>query len=124
LINLGFVYFRLTDYEKAEETWRHALKIYPGHPVALNFMRLLGAAYLGKALETYRGGDVSGAEALAEKAALANPGDASLWCGIGDAFRTLKQYPKARRAWKLALKVKPDYEEVKKRLAALEGMDR
>jgi tetratricopeptide (TPR) repeat protein len=119
-LNLGVAYFKLKNYNKAKECWDRASEIYPNNPFLKRNRELLGATYYNEAMKF---GMKQPLEAirLLEKAVELDPTNADYWYNIGGASYTIQDFTKARNAWTKALELKPDYEQAKQGLAAIEG---
>jgi hypothetical protein len=119
-LNLGVAYFKLKNYDKAKECWDKASEIYPNNPFLKRNRELLGATYYNEAMKL---GMKEPLEAirLLEKAVEIVPTNPDYWYNIGGAAYTVQDFKKARNAWTKTLELKPDYEQAKQGLAAIEG---
>jgi len=119
-LNLGVCYFKLKDYDKAKEYWDKAKVIFPNNPYLKVNYPLLGKAYMN---EAFRIGakDPGKAVAMLEKAVESDPSNPDLWYNLGGACFTINNFQRAREAWIKALELKPDYEQAKQGLAAIQG---
>jgi protein O-mannosyl-transferase len=117
-LNMGVAYFKLEDYEKAQECWAAAQKLYPNNPYVKTNFSLLAQVYFNKAMNM---GSKQPAEAirLLEKATEVDPSNPELWYNLGGASYTVKDYAKARMAWTKALQLKPGYPEAQAGMNAL-----
>jgi tetratricopeptide (TPR) repeat protein len=118
-LNLGVAYFKLKNYDKAKECWDKASEIYPNNPFLKRNRELLGATYYNEAMKF---GMKQPLEAirLLEKAVEIVPTNADYWYNIGGASYTVQDFKKAKFAWTKTLELKPDYEQAKQGLAAIE----
>jgi cytochrome c-type biogenesis protein CcmH/NrfG len=48
-----------------------------------------------------------------------NPSDAEGWYNLGGCYFNVQQYAKAKESWELALRINPNYAEVKRAMAML-----
>jgi protein O-mannosyl-transferase len=119
-LNLGVCYFKLKDYEKAKEYWDKAKTIFPNNPYLKRNYPLLGLAYMNEALAIGQK-DPAKAIVLLEKAVVCDPVNPDLWYNLGGASYTVQNYTRAREAWTQTLLLKPDYEQAKHGLAAIQG---
>jgi tetratricopeptide (TPR) repeat protein len=119
-LNLGVAYFKLKNYDKAKECWDRASEIYPNNPFLKRNRELLGATYYNEAMK-FGMKQPNEAIRLLEKAVEIVPTNADYWYNIGGASYTIQDFKKARMAWTKALELKPDYEQAKQGLAAIEG---
>lgn len=119
-LNLGVCYFKLKDYDKAKENWDKVAQIFPNNPYLKRNMPLLGTAYMNEAF-AIGGKDPQKATALLEKAVICDPSNPELWYNLGGASYTMGNYQRAREAWNQTLLLKPDYEQAKQGLGAIQG---
>jgi len=141
-ITIGFVYDETNQFEQAESTYVKALQIEPDNATLLNNYAYLLAARglrLDEALNMSERSieqtpdnpsylDTIGwiyfkmdkpdraLEYLLKAEGLSETESAELLDHIGDVYRTLQEYRKAREYWKRALKASPDDESVKSKL--------
>lgn len=119
-LNLGVCYFKLKDYDKAQIYWDKAKAIFPNNPYLKRNFPLLGNAYFAEAMKSGVK-DPSKAIPLLEKAVNADPSNPELWYNLGGASFTVGNYKRAREAWEKTLLLKPDHEQAKQGLAAIQG---
>jgi hypothetical protein len=119
-LNLGVAYFKLKNYDKAKECWDKASEIYPNNPFLKRNRELLGATYYNEAMKLGMKQPLD-AIRLLEKAVEIVPTNPDYWYNIGGASYTVQDFKKARNAWTKTLELKPDYEQAKQGLAAIEG---
>jgi tetratricopeptide (TPR) repeat protein len=119
-LNLGVAYFKLQDYDKAKENWDRASEIYPNNPFLKRNRELLGATYYNEAMK-FGMKQPQEAIRLLEKAVEIVPTNADYWYNIGGASYTIQDFKKARMAWTKTLELKPDYEQARQGLAAIQG---
>jgi tetratricopeptide (TPR) repeat protein len=119
-LNLGVAYYKLGDYNKARECWDMARKIYPSNPFLQRNFALLGSMYYTEAMRLGVK-DPKGAITLLEKAVEVDPSNPDYWYNLGGASFTIQDYKRAKEAWTKALELKPDYEQAKQGLGAIQG---
>ncbi len=117
-LNIGVAYFKLNDFENAENYWTTAKQIYPNNPFLKRNFELLGATYFNKGM-TIGGKDPVTAIKWLEKAATIDSLNTEYWYNIGGASFTIKDYEKARKAWTRTLQIKPDHIQAQQGMAAL-----
>jgi protein O-mannosyl-transferase len=117
-LDLGVVYGKLGELEKAEECWNTAQEIYPDHPYVKANFHLLALTYHRKAMDLISQ-DTPEAIRLLERATRVDPGNADLWYDLGEACFRMKEFAKARAAWVKTLQLKPDYKEAEQKMSAL-----
>ena len=117
-LNLGVAYYKLEDFDKTKQYWQKAKTIYPSNPFLKRNMGLLAQTYYNKAMVI---GAKQPQEAvyLLEQAVEIEPGNADYWYNLGGASFTIKDFEKAKAAWKKTLELKPDHEQARQGLAAL-----
>jgi Tfp pilus assembly protein PilF len=93
MTNLGFVYFKLKDYDQAVYHYKEALEIAPNFPMAHHG---LGQVYM--AMEKYNAA-VTALEKAVEKA----PEEAPIYLDLGRAYKKLHEYNKAYETFKKAV---------------------
>lgn len=121
-LNLGVCYFKLKEYDKAEEYWGKAKTLFPNNPFLKRNLSLLGATYMNEALRIgVDNKNPAKAVLLLEKAAAIDPSNPDIWYNLGGASYTVQDYKRAREAWTQALMLKPDYEQAKQGLQAING---
>ncbi len=119
-LNLGVAYYKLKDYDKAKDCWNKAKEIYPNNPFLKRNFELLGQLYYNQAM-TIGMKKPKEAILLLEKAVEIVPSNADYWYNLGGASFTIQDFKKARTAWTKVLELKPDYEQAKQGLTAIEG---
>ena len=117
-LDLGVVYGKLGDLEKADECWSIAQEIYPDHPYLKANFHLLAIAYNKKAMDLVLQ-DPPAAIQLLEKAIRVDPENPDLWSNLGGAYFRMKEFAKARAAWLRTLQLKPGYKEAEEGMSAL-----
>ena len=117
-LDLGVVYGKLGELEKADEYWTIADEIYPDHPYVRANFHLLALTYDRKAMDLISQNPTETIRLL-ERATKIDPGNANLWYDLGEAYSRMNDLAKARAAWIKTLQVKPDYKEAEQKLSAL-----
>lgn len=121
-LNMGVAYFKLKNYDKARECWDRAREIYPSNPFLKRNMELLGRIYYNQAMD-FGMKQPKEAIRLLEEAVEVDPTNAEYWYNMGGASFTIQDFKKARAAWTKTLELKPDYEQARQGLAAIEGKE-
>jgi hypothetical protein len=119
-LNLGVCYFKLKEYDKAKIYWDKAKEIFPNNPYLKRNFPLLGTAYMNEAFRV-GGKDPAMAISFLEKAVACDPANPELWYNLGGASFTVRDYKRAREAWNQALLLKPDHEQARQGLSAIDG---
>jgi len=119
-LDLGVVYGKLGELEKAEECWTTAQEIYPDHPYLKANFHLLALTYRRKAGDLISQNTAESIRLL-ERATRIDPENADLWYDLGDACFRMNEFTKARAAWIKTLQLKPGYKDAEEKVAALPG---
>lgn len=117
-LNLGVAYYKLEDFDKTKEYWEKAKTIYPNNPFLKRNMGLLAQTYYNKAM-VIGANQPKEAVLLLEKAVEIEPTNADYWYNLGGASFTIQDFEKAKMAWTRTLELKPDYEQARQGLGAL-----
>jgi len=117
-LDLGVVYGKLGELEKAEECWNKVQEIYPDHPYLKQNFHLLGLTYHRKAMDLMSR-DLSESTRLLERATKVDPENAENWYDLGKAYYQAQQFGNARTAWTKTLQLKPDYKDTEQKIATL-----
>ena len=123
-LNLGTVYNRTGEIEKAEAMWNEARKRNPTHPKLTEYDPVLSIMYLQRGVR--RGFDKQYAASLHDlrKAVQYNPKNDEAWYNLGGIYFTIQNADSAAIAFKRALLLKPDHKEAQLGLRALEDIYR
>jgi len=109
-MNRGIAYYKLGDMVKAKANLDSAKRLYPSYPTLPGIYTLIANDYAKKGWNDY--GKVGKyPEAIQEfKIGLSiDSANADLWYNLGGAYYSNHQFQEAVDAWKVALKIKPDY---------------
>ncbi|MEO6903670.1 MAG: tetratricopeptide repeat protein [Bacteroidia bacterium] len=117
-LNLGVAYFKLKEYENANQYWDKAKFIYPNNPFLKKNYTLLASVYFNEAMNIGKEQPLVAIRFL-EKAVAIDSLNADYWYNIGGANFTIKNYDSARKAWEKTLQLKPDYIQAQQGMAAL-----
>ena len=116
-LNLGLAYFKLKDYNKAEEIWSKAYSLYPSNPFLVTYFRVLSNVYIQQAFADAKDKKINFSLYWFERAAKIFPQDPEIWYNLGGAAFSLNDFPKAKMAFKKCLELKPDHPQAKNGLA-------
>lgn len=119
-LNLGVCYFKLKDYDTAKEYWDKVKVIFPNNPYLKRNFPLLSVAYMNEALRV-GGRDTKQAILFLEKAVICDPANPEPWYHLGGASYTVQDFKRAREAWNQTLLLKPDHEQARQGLMAIQG---
>lgn len=118
-INLGFALFKLDRLDEAEREWLLADKLRANDPQVEKNLHALAEAYFQKGLDLGSKGEYRPAREWFEKAVRFQPARAVIWTNIGKASYWLKDFDRAREAWRRALKLEPGRSDALSGLAAI-----
>ena len=116
-LNLGLAYFKLRDYNKAEEIWGTAYRLYPSNPYLVSYYRVLSNVYIQQAFQDAKDKKLPNSLYWFERASKIFPQDPEIWYNLGGSAFSLGDYAKARMAWEKCLQLKPDHQQAKNGLA-------
>lgn len=117
-LNIGVAYFKLKQYDKAQEHWETAKRIYPNNPFLKRNLELMGTVYFNDAMKMGRERPYEALK-LIEKAVEADPKNAEYWYNLGGVNFTIGNFEKARTAWEKTLQLNPNKEEAKRGMDAI-----
>ena len=112
-LNLGLAYFKMPDYNKAEEIWGKAYQLYPSNPYLGMYYRVLSNVYINQAFADAKGGRTNYSAYWFERASRIYPQDPEIWYNLGGAAFSMGNYPKAKMAFEKCLQLKPDHANAK-----------
>lgn len=123
-LNLGVAYYKLEQFEKAQEMWDKVKILYPNNPYLVTNYRALGSVYYQKAIavgktEPLEVPRLKEAIKLLEKAVAVQPQNATYWYDLGGVSYMIGDFEKARISWENSIKLDPTNEKAQKGLAAL-----
>lgn len=118
-INYGVAYYYLQAPDSAKLMWDKGKQLSPKDPLWPTYYNGLVTLYLNKGLELGRIQKYNRAIYYFQKGLEIDPKNADLWYNIGGAYYTVGNYSEAKKAWKKALKINPDYTDARRGLDAL-----
>ena len=118
-INRGIGWYKLGDMDKAKANLDSAKRRYPNYPTLPGIYKLIGEDYMNKGWSKY-GKNGMYPEAVAEfkKGIEIDSANADLWYNLGGAYYSNHQFAEAVDAWKVALKLRPNYEKAQRGMQA------
>jgi hypothetical protein len=116
-LNLGLAYFKLRDYNKAEEIWGTAYRLYPSNPYLVSYYRVLSNVYIQQAFQDAKDKKLQNSLYWFERASKIFPQDPEIWYNLGGAAFSLGDYAKAAGAFSQCLKLNPNHAQAKAGLA-------
>ena len=116
-LNLGLAYFKLRDYNKAEEIWGTAYRLYPSNPYLVSYYRVLSNVYIQQAFQDAKDKKLQNSLYWFDRASKIFPQDPEIWYNLGGAAFSVGDYARARAAFEQCLKLKPDHAQAKNGLA-------
>jgi tetratricopeptide (TPR) repeat protein len=119
-LNLGLAYFKLRDYNRAEEIWYcHAYMLYPSNPFLNMYFRVLSNVYIQQAFADAKANNVANAAYWFHRASKIYPGDQEIWYNLGGAAFSMKDYARAKFAFEQCLRLNPNHAQAKNGLASI-----
>ena len=112
-LNLGLAYLHLREYNKAEEIWTTAYKLYPSNPYLVGYFRALGSVYVQQAFQDAKDKKLQNSAYWFERASKILPQDPEIWYNLGGAAFSLGDYAKARSSFEQCLKLNPNHVQAK-----------
>ncbi len=116
-LNLGLAYFKLRDYNKAEEIWNTAYRLYPSNPYLVSYYRVLSNVYIQQAFQDAKDKKIQNSLYWFDRASKIFPQDPEIWYNLGGSAFSLGDYARARAAFEKCLQLKPDHQQAKNGLA-------
>ncbi len=118
-LNRGIAWYKLDSIDKAKPNFDTVKTLYPSYPTLPGMYKLLSEYYMKNGWTKY-GKAGRYAEAIGEfkKGIALDSTNAELWYNIGGALFSEKQYADAIDAWKIALKLQPDYRQAQRGMEA------
>lgn len=117
-LNLGLAYFKLRDYNRAEEIWWcHAYKLYPSNPYLDTYFRVLSNVYIQQAFADAKANNVANAAYWFQRASKVFPRDPEIWYNLGGAAFSLRDFGRAKFAFERCLQLNPNHAQAKNGLA-------
>ncbi|MHB8259571.1 MAG: tetratricopeptide repeat protein [Bacteroidia bacterium] len=116
-LNLGLAYFKLRDYNKAEEIWGTAYRLYPSNPYLVSYYRVLSNVYIQQAFQDAKDKKLQNSLYWFERASKIFPQDPEIWYNLGGAAFSVGDYAKARASFEKCLQINPNHPQAKNGLA-------
>jgi protein O-mannosyl-transferase len=116
-LNLGLAYFKMRDYNKAEEIWGKAYQLYPSNPFLGTYYRVLSNVYIQQGFADAGAKNIQNAAYWFERASRIYPQDPEIWYNLGGAAFSLGDFAKAKMAFEKCLQLNPNHAQAKNGLA-------
>ncbi len=116
-LNLGLAYFKLRDYNKAEEIWGTAYRLYPSNPYLVSYYRVLSNVYIQQAFQDAKDKKLQNSLYWFDRASKIFPQDPEIWYNLGGAAFSLGDYARARSSFERCLQLNPNHAQAKAGLA-------
>jgi tetratricopeptide (TPR) repeat protein len=113
-LNLGLASFKLRNDFDALYYWKNAERLYPNNPYLRNYYSVFANDLKNRGIMAFNRGRMDSAAMAYNKWTLLVPGDAEAWYNLGGAYFNQQKYALAKRSWENALKINPNYAEVKR----------
>ncbi len=118
-LNLGLASYKLNDDWAAVFYWKMAEHLYPKNPYLELYYRVYSGVLKERAATAFNNGDLKNAALLNCYWTIIKPNDSEAWYCLGGVYFNQKRFSLAEKAWRKALTIDPNYEEVKKVMLSL-----
>ncbi|MGZ4043562.1 MAG: tetratricopeptide repeat protein [Bacteroidia bacterium] len=115
-LNLGLAFFKLNKEYEAIYYWKMAENLYPNNPYLANYYMVYTNILSNKGANALSENRYHDALKEYNKCVIVDPYNPKSWYNLGGCYYHLQNFEKAKYCWEKALKLKPDYEEVKRLL--------
>jgi protein O-mannosyl-transferase len=115
-LNLGLASFKLGNDRDAIFYWKQAERLYPKNPYLENYYAVYGSILRERGAKAFDKGKMNEAAMAYNFWTLVDTNNAEAWYNLGGVYFNLNKFIKAKQCWDKALKLNPNYEEVKKAL--------
>lgn len=119
-MNRGIAYYKLGDMDRAKANLDSVKRRYPNYPTLPGIYKLIGDDYMRSGWDKY-GKYGKYPEAINEfrKGVTIDSANADLWYNLGGAYYSNHQYLEAIEAWKMTLRIRPDYVKAQQGIQAV-----
>jgi len=118
-LNRGIAWYKLDSIDRAKPNFDTVRTLYPSYPTLPAMYKLLGDHYMRIGWGTYgRYGKYPEAVAEFKKGIALDSTNPELWYNMGGALFSNRQFADAIAAWKITLRLKPDYTRAQQGLQA------
>jgi protein O-mannosyl-transferase len=118
-LNLGLASYKLNDDWDAVFYWKMAEHLYPKNPYLELYYRVYSGVLKERAATAFNNGDLKNAALLNCYWTIIKPNDSEAWYCLGGVYFNQKRFSLAEKAWRKALEIDPNYDEVKKVMQSL-----
>ncbi|MEO8761021.1 MAG: tetratricopeptide repeat protein [Bacteroidia bacterium] len=116
-LNQGLASFKLRDYNKAEEIWGTAYRLYPSNPYLGSYYRVLSNVYIQQAFQDAKDKKLQNSLYWFDRASKIFPQDPEIWYNLGGVAFSLGDYARARASFERCLQINPNHAQAKAGLA-------
>jgi protein O-mannosyl-transferase len=113
-LNLGLASFKLGNDKEAIFYWKQAERLYPKNPYLENYYAVYSSILKERGMKAFDQGKMKEAAIAYNFWTLIDVNNAEAWHNLGRVYFKLSKFIKAKQYWNRALKLNPNYEEVKK----------
>ncbi len=113
-LNLGLAHFKLKKDFEALYYWKLAERLYPNNPYLRNYYIVYYNDLKNRGSIAFNRGRMDSAAIHYNKCTILDPNNPEGWYNLGGAYFNSGRYVKAKQAWDRALRLNPNYAEVKK----------
>jgi hypothetical protein len=118
-LNLGLAHFKLRKDFEALFYWKNAERLYPNNPYLRNYYIVYSQDLKNRGAMAFNRGRMDSAAMAYNMLTILNPNDAEGWYNLGGCYFNVQRYPQAKECWERALRINPNYVEVKRAMAML-----
>lgn len=118
-LNLGLLYFKLRKDFEIIYNWKNVERIYPNNPYLRSYYQMYKNDLNMRGHLAVQRGRMDSAAMAYNLLTLVDPYDAAAYHNLGGTYFNQGKYALAREKWEKALKINPDYGEVKQLLSLI-----
>lgn len=113
-LNLGLLYFKLRKDYEALFYWKNAERLYPNNPYLRNYYQAYSNDLKNRGAIAFNKGRMDSAAIAYNLLTLLEPNNAEAYYSLGGAYFNQGKFALAKKNWDKALRINPNYAEVKK----------
>jgi protein O-mannosyl-transferase len=113
-LNLGLLYFHLRKDYEALFYWKNAERLYPNNPYLRNYYMVYENDLKYRGSNAFNRGRMDSAAIAYNLWTILQPNNPEAYFNLGGAYFNQQKYVQARKSWEKALKLNPNYAEVKR----------
>jgi hypothetical protein len=118
-LNLGLASYKLGNDREAIFYWKQAERLYPKNPYLENYYAVYSSILKERGMKAFEQGKMLEAAMAYNFCTLVDANNAEAFYNLGGLYFKLNKFIKAKQCWDKALKINPNYEEVKKAFGSI-----